>query len=124
MKNISVADQLALSVHHCCHSTTNMLMHSYVHPQMALNYRGYISITTALNKHAQLLPFVKKLFDKKHFHVFSLLLSVAEVPVTAGVDGSVSLTTLNEGVKTFQATTKSRLHFFNAFFRSSHRASL
>ena len=97
MKNKSVADQLALSVHHCCHSTTNMLMHSYVHPQMALNYRGYISITTALNKNAQLLPFVKKLFDKKHFHVFSLLLSVAEVPVTAGVDGSVSLTTLNEG---------------------------
>lgn len=59
-----VADQLALSVNHCCHSTTNMLMHSYVHPQMALNYRGYISIATALNKHAQLLPFVKKFFIK------------------------------------------------------------
>jgi hypothetical protein len=103
---------------------------------MALNYRGYISITTAHNKNAQLLPFVKKLFDKIHFHVFSLLLSVAEVPVTAGVDGSVSLTTLNEGVETFQRAAciflmlfsvhliepvskedKQGHHFFNAFFR-------
>jgi hypothetical protein len=48
--------------------------------------------------------------------VFSLLLSVAEVPVSAGVDGSVSLTTLNEGGgQTFQATTKSRLHFLMLF---------
>jgi len=27
-ENMSVADQLALSVHHCCHSTTKMLVHS------------------------------------------------------------------------------------------------
>jgi len=79
---------------------------------MALNYRGYISITTALNKHAQLLPFVKKLFDKKYFHVFSLLLSVAEVPVTAGVDGSVSLTTLNEGEPDIPGHNKEPLAFF------------
>ncbi len=66
--------------------------------------------------------------------MFSLLLSVAEVPVTAGVDGSVSLTTLNEGVETFQRAAciflmlfsvhepvskedKQGHHFFNAFFR-------
>ena len=55
------------------------------------------------------------LWKDKHFYVFSLLLSVAEVPVSAGVDGSVSLTTLNEGVETFQATKKSRLHFLMLF---------
>ncbi len=63
-----------------------MLMHSYVHPQIALNYRGYISIKAALHNSGHVN--VKETFQhwwKGLFscvcYVFCLLLS--EKPVTA-----------------------------------------
>jgi len=68
--------------------------------------------------------FEKRLFDKtqrkglfscadNNFNLMCWLL--AQLPVTAGVDGSVSLTTLQGGVETFQAIKKSRLHFLMLF---------